>query len=331
MSDRNNVSLQRLKLMERASSLRKEINEKRYRRQNLISEIKPKREEAARLRKKRDSLNKEVKELIAQAKEHIKQRDEIQEKIREIRKELGAVIRSEIQPRAERIRKEKETRRALNRAARASPEELEKEFEASLKTLFDSELSLREEVIMVEMVMDVVARYNSRKSADDVSTDIKKTYEEIKEIEPKKVGLDKEIMALTAEAEKEHRAAMDLFDRKNELSRLSQEAHEAYVALSKEIRDTSAEIDAISKDIEKGFEELKPLEKELDSIRFTRRKQQELEKLRAAKEKMNTTGKIGLEDLRVLLESNALPLNNKGNNSGEKGAKKGGKEKKKRN
>ena len=308
MSNQEDISLKRLELMERTSSLRREINEMRYKRQNLISEIKPKRKEAAELKKKRDELNQEVKNLIVKAKQHLAHRDEILKKIKDLRNEVGKVVKSEILPRAERIRKEKEERRALNRMARASPQELEKEFKASLKTLFETNLSLREEVIMVEMIMDVVARYKARKNADDVSSEIKKTYEEIKEIEPKKIELDRTIMRLTAEAENEHRAAMELFDRKNELSKLSQETHENYVKHIKEIKALSSQIDEISEKIDNKFKELKPLQKKLENIRLTRRKQQELEKLKAAKEKMRTTGRIGLDDLRILLESNALPI-----------------------
>jgi len=298
-------SLERLELMEKASHLRREIGDLRYKRQHLVSDIKGKRQKAAELKEKRDALNNEVKQLVTEGKEHLKKRDEFQKKIKELKKKRGKITK-EIHPKAHKIRSEKEVRKQLNRAARASADELQNEFKASLKTLFGMELSLREEVIMVEMVMDIQRRYNARKNADTLSTDIHKTWEDIKGIEEKASTVSFKIMSLAADGEKEHQAAMELFDKKNEVSSESQEYHENFVTLLKEIRELSKEIDTLSKNIDNCFKELKPLQRKLDNLRISRREEQRLEKLKTAKDKMETTGKIGLEDLKVLLESKAL-------------------------
>lgn len=310
-------SLERLELMEKASHLRREIGDLRYKRQHLISDIKEKRQKAAELKEKRDALNNEVKQLVAEGKEHLKKRDEFQNEIKELKKKRGKITQ-EIHPKAHKIRSEKEVRKQLNRAARASADELQREFEASLKTLFGMELSLREEVIMVEMVMDIQRRYNARKNADTLSTDIHKTWEDIKGIEEQASAVSFKIMSLAADGEKEHQTAMDLFDKKNEVSRESQEYHENFVTLQKEIRELSKEIDALSKNIDNCFKESKPLQRKLDNLRISRWEEQRLEKLKTAKDKMETTGKIGLEDLKVLLESKALKFKGDEEKSGKK-------------
>jgi len=314
--------MERLQLMEKASHLRREVGDMRYKRQHLITEIKGKREKAGKLKEKRDALNKEVKRLVTGGKEHLRRRDEFQGEIKVLKKERAGITQ-DIKPKAHRIKSEKEVRRQLNRAARASAEELQLEFVASLKTLFGMELSLREEVIMVEMVMDIQRRYSARKNADTISTDIHKTWEDIKGIEEKASTVSFKIMSLAADGEKEHQAAMELFDRKNEVSAESQEHHENYITLMKEIREMSKEIDAISRELDNKFKELRPIQGKLDRLRLTRKEEQRLEKLKTAKDKMETTGKIGLEDLKVLLESKALKLQ-----GGEQG--KGGKKKRKK-
>ena len=309
-------SLERLELMEKASHLRREIGDLRYKRQHLISDIKEKRQKAAELKEKRDALNNEVKQLVAEGKEHLKKRDEFQNEIKELKKKRGKITQ-EIHPKAHKIRSEKEVRKQLNRAARASADELQREFEASLKTLFGMELSLREEVIMVEMVMDIQRRYNARKNADTLSTDIHKTWEDIKGIEEQASTVSFKIMSLAADGEKEHQTAMDLFDKKNEASREGQEYHENFVTLQKEIRELSKEIDALSRTIDTCFKELRPLQRKLDNLRISRWEEQRLEKLKTAKDKMETTGKIGLEDLKVLLESKALKFKGDEEKSGK--------------
>jgi uncharacterized coiled-coil DUF342 family protein len=320
---------ERLAVMEKASGLRREVDDFRYQRQRLIADIKEKRNRADDLKKKRDALNAEVKRLVGEGKEHVKKRDAIQEQIKKL-KGKRAEITQDIAPKAKHIRSEKEIRDRLNRAARASPKELKIEFDASLKTLFGMDLTLRQEVIMVEMVMEVQRRFLQRKDADELSTDIHQTWEDIKGIEEKASTVTFKIMSLAADNEKEHQAAMDCFDRKREVSEESQEHHQNFIALMKEVRGISKEIDDISRKVDGGFKKLRPLERNLDSIRLTRRDQQRLEQLKVAKQKMATTGKIGLEDLKILMESKALDLSGgkggKGGNEG-KGREKKGKKK----
>jgi len=302
-----NASLERLELMETVSKLRREVDERRYKRQRLIAEIKQKRAEAAELKEKRDSFNAEVKRLVAEAKVHLEKRDRVQKEIKAL-KEKRAEIQKNIKPRAEKIRSDKHVRRILNRAAGASLQGLREDFAASLKTLFGMELSLREEVIMVEMVMDLQRRYNARKNAESISEDIHETWETIKEIEEDASRVSFKIMSLAADGQAEHLAAMELFDRKNEASAQGQEIHERYVQTVKEIRAMSREIDAISKEIDIHFKKLKPKHNELNRLRLRRREEQQLAKLKAAKEKMDALGRIGLEDLKVLLNAGAITV-----------------------
>ena len=304
---RGRSSIQRLELMEEESRLRGDINTLRYKRQNLIDEIKQKRSEVGKLKERRDSLNAQVRELINKGKEHLKKRDELHGRIKKLKEERSGITRG-IKPKADRIRSEKEVRWKLNRAAHSSEDEIIADFEASLKTLFENELSLKDEVIMVEMVMDVQKRFTARKNADKVSKDIRKTWKDIKGIEEKATSVTTEIITLAAEGEKEHQAAMELFDRKNELSTEGQEAHESYVDLVKNIRSMSKQIDDLSQEIDEKFSRIKPMQRKLDNARLTRREEQRLEQLKTAKHKMETSGKIDLNDLRVLLEMKALDL-----------------------
>jgi len=304
---RGQSSIQRLQLLEEESHLRGDINSLRYKRENLIDEIKRKRKEAEELKEKRDSLNKQVREFIDKGKDHIKKRDELHGKVRTLKQKRSGITKG-IKPKADRIRSEKETRRKLNRTAHSSEDEIIADFDASLKTLFENDLSLKDEVIMVEMVMEVQKRFLARKNADKMSQDIHDTWKDIKGIEEKATNVTTEIITLAADGEKEHQAAMELFDRKNELSNEGQEAHESYVELMKTIRSMSRQIDTLSQEIDLKFKKIKPMQRKLDNVRITRREEQRLEQLKTAKQKMETSGKIDLHDLRVLMESKALDL-----------------------
>lgn len=313
------TSLQRLEIMEEESRLRKEINLLRFKRQDLISDIKQKRTMVGEFREKRDTLNGEVKDLVAKGKEHIKARNRFQSKVRKLKEQRSDLTKG-IKPKADMIRSGKEERRKLNREARTSKEDIKADFDASLKTLFEMDLSLRDEVIMVEMIMDVQKRYLARKSADGVSDSIHETWKGIKEIEDQATNVTTEIISLATDGEKEHQAAMELFDRKDELGAQSQEFHERYIGLTKEIRTTSRTIDGLSKEIDELIRKIKPIQNRLDNARITRRDEQQLEQLKMAKDKMATSGKIDLNDLRVLMESKALDLSGSvtKNDGGEK-------------
>jgi len=93
----------------------------------------------------------------------------------------------------------------------------------------------------------------------------------------------------------------------------------------------SNDIDAITRELDSGLKELKPLQRNLDGLRQTRRDEQRLAKLKTAKDKMDTTGRIGLEDLQVLMKSGALDLGKeKGRNEEEERKRKEEAEKKSR-
>jgi uncharacterized coiled-coil DUF342 family protein len=299
--------LDRLEIMEKESRLRKEINSLRYKRQNLITEIIQKRNEASELREKRDTLNAEVRELVGKGKAHIKKRNELQGQIKSL-KDKRSDITQGIGPKAEMMRSEQDKRWRLNRAARSTKEDILADFTASLKTLFEMDLSLRDEVIMVEMIMDVKKRYLARESANEVHDTIRDGKKEIRKIQNKASNVTSKIISLAADGETEHQAAMELFDRKDELSAESQALHDRYIGMTKEIRSISKTIDDLSREIDEHFKDIKPIRNKLDRARITRREEQQLEQLKVAKNKMETSGKIDLNDLRVLMESRALDL-----------------------
>ena len=312
------VTIGRIELLEKESKIRHDIDSFRLSRQNMITDIKQKRQMAGDLKEKRDSLNAEVKKLSDEAKVHIQKRNDLQQEVRKL-KEKRSGITQEIKPKSDRIRNEKELRRKLNRTARTSSDDIAADFNGALKTLFEMELALRDEVIMVEMVMNIQQRFKARKNADEVNQDIHDTWLDIKSIEEEATSVTSEIMELASKSEDEHQLAMELYDRKNEQRKESQESHESYIDLVKEIKQMSKTIDELSQKIDVLYKKQRPLQNRLDSVRLNRREEQRLEQLKHAKGKLEGSGKIDLNDLRVLLESKALDL---GTSSGKKKGKK---------
>lgn len=296
--------------MEKVSYLKQQINEKSYKKQRLIQEIQVKRKMADNLRKQRDDLNSTVKELSNQAKIHLEKRDKINLNIQEL-KAKRAEIGKKIIPHAKKIRDEKEERKKLNYLAYGTLETLQKEFDASLKTLFEYDLSLRDEAIMVEMIHDYHKRYMLKKDAQLLHKEIHEEWQGIKEIEGDIDNITQQIIKLASESQEEHNNAMEIFDRKEEARRESDEVHKQFIILAKEIKDVQNEINRCKEDADSQRNEIFPLTKKLEKLKITRWEEQKLEKLKEAKTKMKSTGKIDLEDLRVLMESGALKFDKK--------------------
>ena len=306
--------MNKLELMDKVSHLQQQINEEKYKKQRLIQDIQVKRKVAEDLRKQRDDFNKSVKEFSDKAKVHREKRDEINIKIQEL-KNNRAEIGKKIVPHAKKIKNEKEERKKLNYLAYGTLDSLKKEFDAALKTLFDFDLSLRDEAIMLEMVQDFHNRYILKKEAQQLHEEIHDEWKDIKGIEEEINTVTQQIIDHATQSQLEHNSAMELFERKEEARKESDEIHKEFISTSKDINEMQKEIDQIKGNVDELNKELMPLRKNLHKFKITRWEEQKLEKLKTAQTKIKSTGKIDLEDLRVLMESGTLKFNKKKKNA----------------
>lgn len=306
--------MNKLELMEKVSYLNQQINEERFKKQSLIQEIQVKRKISEDLRKQRDDLNATVKDFSNQAKPHIEERDKVNMEIKDL-KDKRAEIGKRIIPHAKKIRDEKEERKQLNYLAYGNLDSLQKEFNGAIKTLFEYDLSLRDEAIMVDMAQDFHSRYIIKKEAQILHKDIHGEWEDIKVIEEDINTITQQIIKLASKSQEEHSAAMELFDRKEGARKESDAIHKQYINLSIEIKEMQKEIDKCKDNIDSLSQDQVPMSKKLNKLKINRWEEQNFEKLKQAKSKMESTGKIDLQDLRVLMESGSLKFKKKKKNN----------------
>jgi|GEM_PF-2422011 len=293
-------------LEQRVKYYDEKIREEKQKIRFLIESIEKKRMNVDSIKKDRDNLNMQVKEIIAEAKKKIEQRDEYHKKIALLKEERKKLEES-ISPHIQKITEMKKIRDKYNEYARGSAELLKKKVEESFKTLIEFDLSLKDEITLFDITMELSDRYYAKKNADKVHAEMQKYYDEnIKSTDEKIEAITKEIQQLHEKAQALHEEAMADFKKKDELKKESDKVHNQVVETSKSRAEVQAEINAHRQKIDEyiflkecHLRELRRLE----SLEHSKKKRAQVE---AAKQKLERKGKIGLEELKVLLESGQL-------------------------
>jgi len=267
-----------------------------------MSAKKGEKNEAIRLR---DESNKKVKQIIDKAKLHQAARDRLHGEAKKLRNKMRDYSR-EVSSRARKISQEKEIRNQFQREARGSPESLSKQFGGAIQTLITMELSLKNEIIMVEMIMELQKRYEAKKAADEVHHDIQETYKDLKETEAEAKSEFSTLSEVLARAQEEHQTAIDLFSEKDRERDSGQEHHQRFLEISKEMKEIGKAIDRSKDHKNEVRDEINKLRDELKKIDRGRKEAEKAKKLGKAKEKVQKGGKMDLEELRLLVESGQL-------------------------
>ena len=276
----------------------------------LINEVKDKRNQTNKLKKERDDLNGKVKETINEAKKHLSERDRIQSKIKAKNTDKKSIFK-QISSKADSISKTKEERDKLNKEAKGYQERLRDQMVGSIKTLLGMDLSLKNEIIMVEMIFDFQGRLKQKMAADKLHKEIQTTYKDLKSTETQLQSVFGQLGNMISLSQHEHKLAQELFMKKDELRKEAQEAHNKFIENNKVVKDLSLKIDASKLALDKIQQKIKREKDKLGNIKKHQREQEKKAKLKTAKEKMASSGKMGMEDLRLLLESGELKLDKK--------------------
>lgn len=276
----------------------------------LINEIKEKRALSDQLKKERDSLNAQVKEAIEKAKQHLAKRDEMQAGMK-TEKDKTKEITSKIQEKAAVISKVKAERDKHNKEAKGYLENLQAQFTNSLRTLMGMDLSLKNELIMVEMIFELQGRIAQKIEADKLHKAVQETYQDLKQTEGQLQSFYSEMHERIAQSQEEHRLAHEMFAKKDELRKEAQEAHNKLLDNNKLIKDLSQKIDASKAALDQLQAKIQEERAKLLNFRKYKAELEKKDKLEKAKVKMEKTGKIGIDDLRLLIESGELKIDKK--------------------
>ncbi|MEM3342234.1 MAG: hypothetical protein QW728_06035 [Thermoplasmata archaeon] len=256
---------------------------------------------------KRDELNKLVQDMIQEAKRFQQKRDEINQKLLELKMEKKEHT-SQIKKEASKITEIKQERDKLNEMAKGTVESLSRNIFNSLKTLFTLDLSLKNEIILFEMIMETQERLKIKQKADETHQQIQAQYKMLKEAEGEANLITDEMQEQMVLSQKYHETSIQLFRQKDDVRARADEAHNEVKKIQKEIKYLEDKIKEHNKNIDKYKKELDMMHESLNTRKNVIRSREKLEKLREAKKKATTSGKLDLSDLRLLLEQGELKL-----------------------
>lgn len=271
----------------------------------IFKKIKDKHDSVNELKQRRDDFNQMVKNLISEGKEKQKERDKIREAIKPKREVIKNLL-LHIKEFSKQIAELKNIRDGKHREAKGSLEGLQDNVSASLTTLLTLDLSLKDEITLFNMIFSTKQRYDAKILAEDTHKQIQEVYNALKESEKQIGDQEAQIAKINQEAQSLHSESVNKFKEKDEARNKSNELHQLVVKGYKEIKELRGQADDIKKNIGELKGELNVLHKKLRASGRRRQEMAKKEKLETAKEKLKEKKKMGLDELRLLIESGAI-------------------------
>jgi uncharacterized coiled-coil DUF342 family protein len=289
--------------------LKRQINEVRDKLdsefQNLdeiFKKIKNRQNEINEKKARRDDFNQLVKNLISEAKEKQKERDHLRESTRP-KREIIKNLKFNIKEYAKQINDLKNIRDGKHREAKGSIQGLQDNLAASLTTLLNMDLSLKDENTLFNMIFSTKERYEAKVEADDIHQQIQEVYQAIKDTENQIKNEEFEISMVLKESQDRHNDSIAKFKEKDQMREKSNELHQQVLDGYKTIKDLKSQAELGKKAVAELKSELNELYKKLRSGEKKRREIAKKEKLEDAKQKLKKEKKMDLDELRLLLES----------------------------
>jgi uncharacterized coiled-coil DUF342 family protein len=272
---------------------------------NIFKKIRGKNEEINNLKARRDEFNQQVKTLISEGKAKQKERDEHRETIKPML-EVIKNLRLNIKEYAKQISELKNIRDGKHREAKGSLDGLKDNIAASVTTLLNLDLALKDEITLFNMIFSTQDRYSAKVQADDTHSQIQEVYSALKESENQIMGIEEQIAKIKEESQGKHLESMEKFKQKDAAREQSNELHNKVVSGYKDIK----QLKEVALDSKKTVAELKgKLNALYRKLKTGARKRQEMakkDKLEGAKKKLKGEKKMGLDELRLLIESGEL-------------------------
>ncbi|WP_321430771.1 phosphoserine phosphatase [uncultured Methanolobus sp.] len=305
MSDIDVSSMSERDLKNKVNDLRTEIGHLDRELKGIFRELKLHRTNTDDLKQKRDKLNSQVKELVAKARDEKSKRDDINAKIASLKASRSAV-NEKTQMFSDNINELKTKRDELNKMSKGSVETLSKAYAADLELFLNADIPLKHEIDLFGRLLELKGRLGAAFDANAMHERLMETYSESKEVFESREDFGSEIGKLAEESQKYHLAMIDFYNQADELRKAADTAHsqisEKY-AVTAPIRE---KIDPLKKKIAAFREELDVYLSKLNDIQVEKDDKKQEEQLVVAKEKLEKSGRLSLEDLKVLMEKGDL-------------------------
>ncbi|MDP2767233.1 MAG: phosphoserine phosphatase [Candidatus Methanoperedens sp.] len=294
-------------LKEKINLLRQRIEQNERGLKNTFREISLHNAGGSELKAKRDGLNAQVKELSQKASELRKKRDETNARIAEL-KAIRDALKSKGKEFSEKVGELKKTRDELNQTARGRPETLEKAYSEELNLFLTADLPLPHEINIFNRLNELSQRLDATKKANEVHSEISVEYSRAKEIYTDMDSLHAQIQTLAQESQKYHEEMIAIYSEVDALRKEADSYHSLLSEKYKGIAPLRKRISAIKTETPKLRDELGIYLEQMKEMQLARDAQKNVGKREQAKDKLQKSGRLSLEEFRILVENEDIKL-----------------------
>ncbi len=294
-------------LKEKSNLLRQKLEQNERELKTIFKDIYLHSEGAAELKAKRDGLNTRVKELSPKAQEMRKKRDETNIRIAEL-KSMRDQLKGKGKEFGEKIGELKKARDNLNATARGRLETLEKAYIDELNLFLSADIPLEHEINIFNRLNELNQRLDATKKANEIHTEISVEYNKAKEVYTDMDSLYAQIQTLAQESQKYHEGMIALY---NEMDTVRKEADSYHSLLSEKykcIAPLRKKIGSLKTEIPKLRDELGLYLEKMKELQLAKDSQKNEGKRELAREKFQKSGRVSLEEFRILVENEDIKL-----------------------
>ena len=192
--------------------------------------------------------------------------------------------------------------------ARGRIETLDKAYTEELNMFLSADLPLEHEINIFDRLNELSSRLLATKKANEVHTEISSEYNKAKEIYTDMDSLHAQIQTLAQESQKYHEELIATY---NEIDALRKEADSYHSQLNEKYKGISPlrkKIGSLKAEIPKLREELGAYLEQMKEHQLTRDEQKNEGKREQAKEKLQKSGRLSLDEFRMLVEHEDIKL-----------------------
>jgi len=285
--------------------LRQHIDHKEREIKNYFSEMNLHNKGAKELRRKRDELHEQAKVHRESASGYKQRRDEVNKKIAELKQQ-----RDEVRDRStgynDKIGKLKTQRDSLNNIARGRLESLTNAYRSELEKFSSADISLEYEQSLFKRLHELGERVLAISKANEIHGEIGEIFGKVGEFHKDLDAVNALIHDMAAESQENHEAMRNIYDEVDEIRSRADEYHKHLVGIYEVTKPMKEKIDAAKKSVSEARVELDIYLDRMKDIQLLRDEKKQEEKHVAAKDKFNKSGRLSLEDLRLLMENDEI-------------------------
>ncbi len=301
----NGMTESELKL--RINRLRQQISARERELKDLFSQLNMHRSGLSELVERRDELNAQVKELFESANQEKSKRNEINEKIAALKRERDE-LRGECDSMVDRIKTLKAKRDEYNALSKGRLGTLSQDYLKELDVFLNADIPLAHEINVYERLKELAARIEAARWAEVLHHEVSRVYSECKACSPRIREINMEIKALSDESQNHHLKMVELYQKARALRKEADMYHRRLKEKYDEISPIRERVDATKHALKLLRAEISPFLDRLSELQLSKKDSRERSKLESAKQKLEQSGRLSLEDLKVLMEDGSLKL-----------------------